>query len=549
MSRFTFVHVFLIFTIIITFTSCKTLKKLNKTYSNKTIIIKSQKDLDNENIKLMDYDSIFFEAGLYNINNTIFLGSLKKNLFIQGIGNVIFNTATAIMDVYSENLLEFQYIGEIKRGTDKISIPNEINFKLEDNNDYFLKISTKTNIENNWKYDKGELIPINKISKNSILLKDSVFFDYFNNDKIVFSIYKPQTVEINNIVFKTNKQNNWDYKALIYSNSVNLKVNNLNIENNLKEQKGKFIICTYCNDSQFKNLQFKNLTYGITLSYGYNSLFDSIIGNNVIHPIVPAVFSKNIYVTNFKGNNTAIDAHLAINVSYENIDINTGLTYFNCRAFGVKLKNVVIRCYRNASGDSVYLGIPSLFKEYEHYRNDYDIILENVDWQHKLIGYNGLHVQKCRDFIVNNCTTHSVSTGSFIRNFIINNSDIGYFKCYDSNFKITNTNFDGRLQNNQNTIPPINCSFSGEATITDCKFLNYNTALIGFISSPNTKLTFKNCKLNSINSFCDDFQYPDRKYNQIQFENCTLPNITVIPTQFSERQTYFLNILDTKKKK
>jgi hypothetical protein len=203
----------------------------------------------------------------------------------------------------------------------------------------------------------------------------------------------------------------------------------------------------------------------------------------------------------------------------------------------VNLENVDLIPDDEISHANLELGVSSLTKEYEYLYDEYDVVLKKVKWLPKTWNFNGLNLHKCRNYIIEDCETNMISTGSFIKKLEITNTKLGRLQVYDSNVKVSNCVFDQNLQRSNDTLPPLGLSFDGSAIFKDCKFHGYKT-LFSFLSSPSTKITFLNCSFPKVLNFCDKYEYPDRQYSNINFNNTPFEKNFILSREIAHLKKY-----------
>lgn len=525
---------------VIALISCKTNKDINQQVINKVILDPNSFEVEfNNAIKNSNIDSIVFKAGTYNVKSKLYDGVLTRDISIIGDGKVTINVTKEFIQLQSPKILEGKIIQNLSRGSKVIKVKDALPISYLNNSLLFF-IRSDSSVEEGWKYKKGELQEITFFKGETLSLKDGLKFNYAYSENAQIHIYDSKKIILKNIDFKVNCESNWSYDNVIRTDGCRIFAEDITINNCYNERKGWFWGMYYCNDIFVNDFNCNNISYGLVMNYCKNVVVKNIISNNTEHPIVPATFTQNVYVSNLRGENTNIDAHPSFDVHYNDIDIDTGLDLFNCRSYGVTLTNCNFRCSSDNDRSSIYIGGIALKKEYEFLYDEFDIILKNVRWKHKIIGFNGLTVNRCNKFIVDSCETHMISTGNFIKSVEISNSKIGYFKCYDTNFKITNSKFIRSLQNLKITKPPLACSFSGSAEIVNCDFNGYNDYLLEFVSGPNSKILFKGCNIIGIQELVKQFQFPTNNYSNIEFINCELPNLKQIPSQMEMQKKSIL---------
>lgn len=532
------------------FFNCRNSKLLSVTKRQSVFIVKKDDNLQNELKRLVmnaslpnKCDTIFIEAGEYNINETIYKGVINSDIVIKGIGEVRLNVKKNVFYFMSPVIYNEKTTSVINRGDKFINSDHGLNNKLNLENLRLLLFSSDY-VEEGWKYKKGEIQHIIDFNKKGIQIQDSVMFNYCLNEKANIIIYESKNITLANITFIVNSDKSWDYDQVVRTDGCRVNAYSIKVVNGLEEKKGLFWGMYYCTDIKVKNFSIKNFEYGIGLDYCKNIRIDSVNSVNTHHAIVPACFTQNVYVNHVRGKNTTIDGHPSINLHYNDVNVYTDMDYFNCRSLGVKITNSVFTCNPNNEIESIEIGLTSLREEYKYLYNQYDIIFDNVTWLHKVKSFNGIHVNFCRNFIVKNVRTHMVSTGSFIKNVMLDSSNIGYFKGYDSNFTIQNTKFDKNLANSAKIRYPLFSSFDGQANIINCTFTNYDYELFEFISSPDTKITIKNSDLGTLTGLVKKFEYPNNQYKFLKILK-TRNNLKSIPQQFQEAMKIKDNFTET----
>jgi hypothetical protein len=483
------------------------------------------------------------KPGKYKISTPLFNNFLIKDIAIIGVGKVELYCSSQFATFKSHIIHEFQTTQKIN-SKDQSVISLNLNRKNTDNKRHRLNalIYSKETVENAWNYPKGELLNITQIKSNKIQFSSPTFFAYEIQEGPIIKIYDSKRLTLKNISFKVNCDSKWDYEMLIRADGCEVQLENLDIENCKNERQGWFMGMYFCSNIKAEDIAFSNLLYGLVFNYSKDVFIMDIYARDVIHPVVPASFTKNVVVNGMTGKNISTDAHMAINVHYKNIDIDTGKELFNCRAFGVRMTNCKIICSPDNVAESVYLGAVSLNEKYKYLYEEYDVELTNVQWKHKSTKFNGLHVGRCRNYIVKNCTTHEVSSGGAFRTFIVENSHIGRLRVYDSNFTISNTIFEASLQNILNLKSPLSCSFAGKAQIRNCIFKGFeNTYLFDYIHSPNTEINISNSEINGITGLVKKFGAPGKLYKYFTLKDCKISNFNKIEKEFQYQKDEILS--------
>lgn len=476
------------------------------TYEELNFLITNHLNKSNSNYPL------YIPSGNYSIDKTLIKGIISKNVTIIGRGNVNFYCNAPLIENDFNTIHIIRLNRPLKRGQNTFYL-NSSGINKGD----ILIISSMAIAESAWKYKNTDCLEISNIYIDSIETKEGLNFNYYPKDEIKINIIRPIKIHIENINFHMNK-NKISNKAMAIKGAIvtinKLKGESMNSNENFLQMFG-------CINSTIRNIKINNFQYGILINYCRNINIENIQANNTIHAVVPAYWTTKVKVNGYKGNNTAIDSHPSFDIWYNNVDINTGMTYFNCRALGVKLTNSKIRANPLKQTGSVYIGISSLTSENENLYDQYDIIINNLQWIHSSKESSGFRIYKCRNLKISNTKTHNITTTNFINSISINKCVIGGFYCYDSNFNIKNTKFKSNLQGTNNLQPPLSVSYDGNATITNCTFKGYsNSYLFKYIHSYKTNILFDKCYLDSFKGIALKLGYPNKIYKYIIFNKC-----------------------------
>ena len=468
---------------------------------------------------------LMLEKGTYDLSGPIYDGILKKDLKIIGEKGTELKCEDYFAWFKSTDT-KVTVIKSIKRGDSHVSINH---FGRAKEGDLLFVLSDKPG-ELSWKYKKGDLHRISKIKGKKIELESKFNFPYnAKAEKLTCLLYRPVTIELENLAFQFPKSNKRRYHMAMRIDGAIVKGKNLSfIDKFSKQSADNFLAFHFCKDVLLENINFEGKAYGALINYSRDFKAKNTTSKNCIHSYAPATWSTNLYFDGIRGTNTAIDAHPSFNVHYNDVDIHTGKGYFNCRALGVKLTNCKFRADHSYKGDKTQIAYLSMAPEFEKYYYEYDVTLENVNWIHPLTSLNGLNIFKARNVTFINCKSHMISTFSFCDNVVVKNSEIGKFKCYDGDFTIGNTTFNGKLQGVAQPDYAITFSYVGNAYVKDCKFINYNTRssyLIDYIhSADKSNITFENCTIESFKGVINKFGEKQKQYNGVVFKNSTLKN-------------------------
>lgn len=482
--------------------------------------------------------TILIEPGDYYIDQPIWDGILNNDISIKGKGKVNFYCSHKVANFKAPSEKRKLNIPPL-RGQTKIS-GDFSGLTIKPN--LCLIIANDQIVEKSWKYDKGELHEIKKLSNNQIVFKDEVLFNYQKTEKLKVLLIESRNIHLENINFIIDQNSPIKQNVLLNLKGCSLKLNNVNYDNKRTEKKSWFASINQGINIDINNVKIDNAKYGFVLNYSKNATFKNIVSNNTTHPVVPSTFTQNVLVDSLSGVSTSLDAHPSFNVKYSNVEITNG--GFNCRAFGVEFENCVFKSPRAASGKT-YLGVSSLTDESKSLAYEYDVIMNNVQYVKQIGSFNGLHVDRVRKFKLNNVKTHMISTGSFVKEIEITNSHIGRFQNYQTSCTVLNTVFDASLQGNKDPKPPLSFSYSGEAKVEDCIFKGFDKSfLIDYVHSPKSEISFVNCEFDSLEGLVKKFGNKEKQYRGLKFEKSEFKKVKNISKQIPIQR----NFLNNKKK-
>lgn len=524
---------YLLFILVGLLFSCNSSKKLGPFVQNNSIYIEKNKAIDDNKLlidavslaKQKSIKNIYIKKGKYYLSSQFLSGVINMDINLIGEDGVVFYCNKRIIDVSAPSVLQKTRVS-LKKGISVMNNPfrKDIDF----NDDIFCVLIDDGLVEKAWKYKKGEMLSVKKITRNKIEFNEKSLFPYSN---VRIKLYESRSIALKNIEFVINYKSSFVDGGLMKFEGCKLTLENVKTTDLNKDKKKNFLLANNCNNTLVKEFEIEGYQYGVILNYSLNARFLNIKSDHTLHPIVPATFSKNIYTDKLTGTDTAIDAHPSFNITYKNVNIDKG--GFNCRSFGVYMENCV---FTNPEfTNKTYLGVTSLTDEFKYLAKEYDIVLKNVDWVIKRKGVNGLHIKDARRFNVQNCITHQVSIEGNASEIKISDSKIGRFQNSQTNCVIENTIFDSKLQQLFKPIPPLSFSRTGSAKIVNCEFKGYeNTFLISYLHSPlKSSLTFRNCQFGEFKDWINKFGSKTKEYKNIHFENCDFVNVPKFSKQLN----------------
>lgn len=460
---------------------------------------------------------ILFSDGAYHFDETLSQRELEGNWIMSGRGHTKFFLTTTLFNVQAPKCkLEFEQV--IPRHSKQI----EVSGTCEEIS--LLRITSDKIVESAWNYTAGDLVRVQKEDKGRLNFADSLNFAYEPGRAQIFG-YKGCSIGLRGIEFIYNS----DHGYMFSFTGVSPSIIDCDFKYTGEKQIPAFVTIYDCEPINISRVEMVGkVDYGFLINGSRNVWCTDIRSKECVHPIVPATWTTNVNVKGIHCTGSVIDAHPSFYVSYQDVSIERGEGYWNCRALGVKLENCYFDVVDRVADKSLYLGVLALTEEYAFLYHEYDVYCRNVNWIHPDYMFNGLHVHQCRDFIVDDCKTHAVSTGDKIRSFKVRNSTIGRLYCSDSNFEARNTVFDASLQQRDMVIPPLSCSYDGTMIIDQCTFTGYDsTYLFRYIQSGNTELRMTDTDISFVKGFAAKTYLSEDSYSRIQIDSTRLSSQVV----------------------
>ena len=379
-------------------------------------------------------------------------------------------------------------------------------------------LSSEDIVETAWNSKANDLMRVSRQNHNALEFSDSLNFSY-KPESTTITGYGPAFISLSHISFYTKAGG----KQILSLTGVSVNISDCAFITTDSVTTPALVTLYNCTPVNVTNTTINgNADYGFLINGSRDVAFQHIRSEKCTHPLAPATWTTDVYVEDLYCKGSVIDAHPSFNVKYKDVTIEDGVGYWNCRALGVVLENCTFMVNKAVNESSLYLGLVALHPDYNELYDEYDVNCKNVTWLHRDYGFNGLHVHKCRDFIVDHCTTHAVSTGDFIRTFKVTDSNVGRVYCSDSNFEVKGTNFDAKLQQVPQPLPALSCSYDGTIRLDSCSFTHYDsTYLFRYIQSADTKVYLNHCSITSVKGFAETSYLPADNYNGIKVNKLT----------------------------
>jgi hypothetical protein len=457
--------------------------------------------------------------GTYRIKSLVWDGEITDSIVIRGEGEVIL-ICSSTFGAFVAPSQELTLATPVNRGDKVLRVSPRFNL-APGATPFSMALMSNDIVENSWKYKKGEMALASEIKSGNISLKDPLNFSYNPGlEKVRVRLYSPGKLVLENLTFQQVKNKEGALSTGIRILGCSVRMKNISSSGEAKTRKVDFANIRSASSVEGSGIKLDDLRYGLLINYSRNVFMSNLMVENVIHPVAPSTFTTNVKVQKIRGNNTSIDAHVAFNVHYDDVVIteNGG---FALRAFGVRLTNsrIVPPVGRKKI---TRLSVQSLRKPYAFLAREYDVTIRNVEYLGELSSRNGFNVFTCRDFLVDKCITHEVSSSKFVNSFRVVNSRIGRLRCYNNEFSVAGTEFNGAIQGIKDVKPPLSGSYGGLASIADSSFLGYDsTFLIGYMHEPrSTEYEFKNCIFGAFAGAVERTNSKAKTYQPLRFIEC-----------------------------
>lgn len=456
-----------------------------------------------------DTTLIEFAEGNYYFDATIVASELVGNWILMGSGETKFFLSSTLFNIQAAKC-KLGFNENIPRHAKQIGVDG----LCEDI--ALLRITSGSIVETAWNYTAGDLVRVQSNTNGALNFRDSLNFSYAPGNTEIYG-YKMCSIGLKGIDFIHDSGKS----AMFSFTGVSLSISDCDFNYYGETQIPAFVTIYSCEPVKVSQVSMAGkVDYGLLINGSRNVWCTDIRSEECIHPLVPATWTTNVNVKGLHCTGSVIDAHPSFYVTYQDVTIEEGESYWNCRALGVKLENCYFDILDDVVDQSLYLGVIALTDEFAFLYDDYDVYCNNVNWIHQDFIFNGLHVHQCRDFLIENSRTHAVSTGDKIRKFKVENSTIGRLYSSDSNFEVRNTVFDASLQQRMPVRPPLSCSYEGTMIVDHCTFVGYDsTYLFRYIQSDLTELFMTNSHISSIKGLAEMTYMPREAYSRFQIDS------------------------------
>lgn len=394
---------------------------------------------------------ILIPGGKYLIKSKIGAVGLKGNISFEGENG----TEIKIQDEWFMNLQAAftgaSLQGAVNRNDSIVNLTLNPSIRMSPGD--LIHIQSSSIFETGWNYRENDLHQIRKINGNRIALGSRLLFNYDpSKEKVSVKIFEKAALSFKNISFilEPVKDNVRAYALSFTGFSVSMNKVNFSYTGKLYYYHNAVFV-TACKNVSFENMKFNNLQYGVTMSYCRDVTALNTEGKMIRHIYTPTTATINVDINGLRGISchSAMDAHVAFNVTYENIVDTLATKYPTCRALGVTIKNARLSMQNKDYQLYSYWSVQTLTPEYKDIYKEYDSKFINVSWVAPVPGkFNGISTYISRRFIVDNCTTNSVSCyGGIHTEMIIRNSTVGSITGLQK-VKVENTIMNGKLYSN-----------------------------------------------------------------------------------------------------
>lgn len=427
--------------------------------------------------------TILFSGGTYNFDRTLIIDNFQGRVHFKGTGTTTFKLEKPLLTCMAR-YMPLKLTHQIDRFDTKIEVESA------DRDISLVRIQSPDTVETAWYSRANDFLRVTSIHDKSIVFTDSINFAYSTQNAELVGFANSALV-IEGIKFVTAG----DLNSMMIFTGTSVSILNCSFVNVGEHNLHALVDLNNCENVRVEQVVIEGkVDYGFLINGSRNIYFTNIKSSTCLQPIVPATWTTNLIVEGLYCRGSVIDAHPSFNITYKDVTIEGGASYWNCRALGVHLENCYFNVDSSFNNVSLYLGVLALTKNYEYLYNLYDVICTNVKWRHTDMGFNGLHVHWCRSFIVDHCETHEVSVGPGVKEFVITNSHIGRVASANCNYQVENTTFDASLQGNARVSPPLSCSNEGVLYVKNCRFEGFEeTYLFNYIHWPTTSITLENC--------------------------------------------------------
>jgi hypothetical protein len=226
-----------------------------------------------------------------------------------------------------------------------------------------ITLTTATSVASTYlNYHKTAVSVIESISGTTITLAHQLPFNFTAAETTV-TVYPKRSVRLDNITISVLTPGRFDLSWL-----QNCQINNLTLTGSGVSTTDPLFVRA-CVSTTLRNVNVSNCRYGVIhTSGGRDMLIDGIVGDNVIHPVDPSVWSYGTYVKNFLFTNcVGINAHPSFEVHY---DTGVSSGHYGIRAIGASARNTTFvnaTVAESLSFVGVLAGYEYLAEQQRHY--------------------------------------------------------------------------------------------------------------------------------------------------------------------------------------
>lgn len=466
-------------------------------------------------------DTIIVPSGTYHFHEKIVMKNVSQNLVLIGESDsrlVLQNTDF----LFISNLMEeVEFDGSLTI--------NQSHIRLNHGSDYsegdVFHISSNSSFENNWGYKENDLLEVSKVNGSRLRFNQGLLFNYTQEEGMTIRRYRPLTFGLVNIDILIDVTSNSKRLTGVTLQGMSFVAQGVSIKvRGGKEYYHRGIAISGAPSVNIKEMDLSRTEYGVLINYSANINIEEVYAYRCRHAIVPATATRDIVLDNIRGEycQGVLDAHMAFNITANNIRDLKATAFSNTRAIGVQIKNSVFETTASVRQDYIYWSAQGLTKEYELYYNNHDVIFDNVKWVHDSpTHFNGLSVYSCRRLIVKNSTTHSVSCyGSLFDGAIVENSTVGSISLPTHDLSVRNSTLNGDIY--KSTAYVVSVRGTGAVRFDSVIVKGYTSSyfLDKFYNTDHyNSFEFNDCQINSLLGWSSSVYYPGVRYRKLGVNN------------------------------
>ena len=436
---------------------------------------------------------------------------------IVGSGEVVIECSGSAGRAFNPPHLSTTLAAPARRGDSVVVVASAANVRMGDH----IRLKSDTLVETGWSYGQASLSRVNAVRGRTIVLQDTLHFDYVADGEMSVHFYRPRSLLIEGVDFDLTGWKDTVARAAIRIEGFAVEFVDVG-GRGTPDRRLDLLQVVYAPTVAIRKFRSTDLRYGAMLATCRNVDARGIHAVNVRHAIAPTSWTSRVHVRGLVGTDTYLDAHPSFDVTYDSVRILRGGD-LGLRGFGITLRDAVI--HQRPKTSRTYLGPVSLNDRGRQLAGDYAIVFDNVTIVGSVgdsPGYNILAVYPCGRLEVRRSTLPSIATVTPMPSVVIRDSRLGRFYAYAMGFDIRRTSFEAALQGRGNDpLPPLRGSWSGSARIERCTFTGYDsTALIAYASSPDTRYDFVDCAFGSFDALFAETYRPVEAYRGLTFSGC-----------------------------